>query len=46
VIIQTSFYVPDELNLDTESFMYALEKFIATYGDITLEEFEVDKDSD
>lgn len=46
MIIQTSLDVPDELNLNTEEFMYALEKFIAKFGDIALDEFEVIKDSD
>jgi hypothetical protein len=49
MIIQTSIHVPESVNLDTEDFLKAFERWLSISGDLTVDEFEIiqdDEDSD
>jgi hypothetical protein len=46
VIIQTSIDVPDNVKLNTEDFLVKFEEWLAGFGDLTVDEFEILQDEE
>jgi len=46
VIIQTSVDVPDNVELNTEEFLRKFEVWLAEFGDLTVDEFEIVSDNE